>query len=323
MVFTEEAEASNIPTLHLSANLPKDSFDDLSTYEKLGAELGAGVNALNALQAREEFKAGAPKSPGTLVDTSAYKNGMKEALEAWPHTTKELVESTKKVVKLGAMDGAKVAGKSFLKKLPLIGLVAGIGFGIARAMEGDWKGAGMEVASGAFSLVPGIGTAASVAIDAALLEKDTGLLSHGVNKLLGKEKQENVVSMEPEETNTMDMNICNTTAGLLENNAENITLTSHKSVVSGEYGRVEASTCTMNAELTDTKAEDASIQLECMSVKTSNEDSVSYHNKCKDTLTENHTYKQEEVDQAAQHIYDSIAAKYGNHDVNSSTMDRD
>ena len=230
---------------------------------------------------------------------------------------------TKEVIPLGAMDTAKVAGKSFLKKLPLIGLGAGIIFGVGRAMDGDWKGAVMEVASGAMSIVPGIGTAGSVAMDAALLEKDTGLLSHGVNKLLGKEKQENVVGMEPKETNTMDMNICNTTAELLENNAENITLTSHKSVVSGEYGRVEVSTCTMNAELTDTKAEDASIQLECMSVKTSNEDSVSYHNECKDTLTENHTYNQEEVDQAAQRIYDSIAEKYGNHYDNSNAMGMD
>jgi len=181
MVFTEEADASSIPTLHLSTDATK--FDTLTTNEKLGAELGAGFNAINAIQAGEEFKAGASKSATTLLDTNAYKQGLEQATDAWKPS------ATKEVVKLGAMDSAKVAGKSFLKKLPLVGLVAGIGFGISRAMDGDWKGAGMEVASGAFSLVPGWGTAASVGMDAALLEKDTALLSHGAEKLLGKENQ--------------------------------------------------------------------------------------------------------------------------------------
>ena len=192
MVFTEEADASSIPTLHLSTDTTK--FDTLTTNEKLGAEIGAGFNAINAIQATEEFKSGANKSATTLLDTNAYKQGLEQATDAWrPSATKE-------VVKLGAMDSAKVAGKSFLKKLPLVGLGAGVVFGIGRAIDGDWKGAGMEVASGAFSLVPGWGTAASVGMDAALLEKDTALLSHGAEKLLGKENQETLTQSEDNHT---------------------------------------------------------------------------------------------------------------------------
>jgi hypothetical protein len=67
---------------------------------------------------------------------------------------------------------ASSLGKSFVKKIPLIGLAAGLGLGGWRAMQGDFVGAGAEVASGVAGTVPGIGTAASIAIDAALLARD-------------------------------------------------------------------------------------------------------------------------------------------------------
>jgi hypothetical protein len=67
---------------------------------------------------------------------------------------------------------AKAVGKSLLKKIPGIGLIAGLAFGANRLMSGDWKGALGEVASGAASTVPGLGTAASVAIDAGLAARD-------------------------------------------------------------------------------------------------------------------------------------------------------
>lgn len=80
----------------------------------------------------------------------------------------------KLVAKEGAKVGAKALGKSLLKKIPGVGLVAGLGFGAQRLMSGDWKGALGEVASGAASTIPGIGTAASAAIDAGLAARDMG-----------------------------------------------------------------------------------------------------------------------------------------------------
>jgi TP901 family phage tail tape measure protein len=68
--------------------------------------------------------------------------------------------------------GLKAVGKGLLKKIPVIGLLAGLGFGVQRALAGDWLGAAGEVASGAASLVPGVGTAASLAIDAGLAARD-------------------------------------------------------------------------------------------------------------------------------------------------------
>ena len=80
--------------------------------------------------------------------------------------------------KAGAKTGAKVLGKSLfksaLKKIPGVGLVAGGVFAASRALKGDFVGAGLELASGAAGTIPGVGTAASIGIDAALAAKDMG-----------------------------------------------------------------------------------------------------------------------------------------------------
>ena len=81
--------------------------------------------------------------------------------------------AAKSAVKKGT---AKIAGKAVmkgaLKKIPILGAVAGLGFGFSRLMKGDWAGALGEVASGAASIIPGLGTAASLAIDAGLAARD-------------------------------------------------------------------------------------------------------------------------------------------------------
>lgn len=71
--------------------------------------------------------------------------------------------------------GSKGLLKTGAKKLPFgLGLLAGIGFGAQRALSGDFVGAGLEVASGAASFLPGLGTAASFGIDGALMARDMG-----------------------------------------------------------------------------------------------------------------------------------------------------
>lgn len=68
--------------------------------------------------------------------------------------------------------GGKFLGKSLLKKIPIIGALAGIGFGLSRLTEGDLLGAAGEVTSGLASTIPGLGTAASIGIDTALAARD-------------------------------------------------------------------------------------------------------------------------------------------------------
>jgi hypothetical protein len=71
-----------------------------------------------------------------------------------------------------AKAGTKTLGKSLLKKIPIIGALAGIGFGLSRLADGDLLGAAGEVASGLASIIPGVGTAASIGIDTALMARD-------------------------------------------------------------------------------------------------------------------------------------------------------
>lgn len=66
----------------------------------------------------------------------------------------------------------KLGGKSLLKKIPGIGLLAGGAFAADRLADGDVLGAAGEAASGIASLIPGIGTVVSTAIDGALAARD-------------------------------------------------------------------------------------------------------------------------------------------------------
>jgi len=79
--------------------------------------------------------------------------------------------------------GRSVAGaaagmglKSLIKKIPIIGLIAGLGFAGGRALAGDWTGAALEAASGVAGTVPGLGTAASLGLDATLAARDMGMI---------------------------------------------------------------------------------------------------------------------------------------------------
>ena len=79
---------------------------------------------------------------------------------------------TKSLTKVAAKGAAKGVGKSILKKIPFVGLGMGVLFAVDRLRKGDWGGALLEVASGAASTIPGVGTGVSLALDAALIAKD-------------------------------------------------------------------------------------------------------------------------------------------------------
>ena len=78
----------------------------------------------------------------------------------------------------GAGKGLMKGGlKMGLKKIPFLGLGAAALFAGQRALAGDFAGAGMELASGGASMIPGLGTAASLGIDAALMARDANMPS--------------------------------------------------------------------------------------------------------------------------------------------------
>ena len=81
------------------------------------------------------------------------------------------IASPKLLAKLGIKTGGKGVLKSLAKKLPLIGAVAGLVFGIERALAGDNLGAALEIISGILGAT-GVGVKGSIGIDAFLIGRD-------------------------------------------------------------------------------------------------------------------------------------------------------
>ena len=114
----------------------------------------------------------------------AYKATQKAAQEAAEKAAKEVTEKTSKEA---AEIIAKSATRTAIKKLPIVSIGAGLIFGFQRALEGDFIGAGAEVASGVAGTFPGLGTGASMGIDAGLLASDLGALDALKNNVKGSD----------------------------------------------------------------------------------------------------------------------------------------
>jgi hypothetical protein len=131
--------------------IPKPGF--LMTAEEKIAERGARMAT--------------EKAAGTAVGTVAEKATPKIVEQAGKEAAKGAGAAGKAIATTGEA-AAKITGK----KIPVIGAVLGGVFAVQRAMEGDYLGAGGELLSGLASTIPGFGTAASLAIDGALLARD-------------------------------------------------------------------------------------------------------------------------------------------------------
>ena len=108
--------------------------------------------------------------------------------------------------KVGAVFGkgsGMIGFRRLLKAIPIIGLGAGIVFGIQRALEGDIMGAALEVGSGVLGLTPAT-TGLGLGIDGFLLARDlgvtpmaTGGITDGaVNAMIGEKGREGVFPLE-------------------------------------------------------------------------------------------------------------------------------
>jgi hypothetical protein len=153
--------ATNIAanTAMVAADLAPMSGDTAKPVTKAGEKAATKAGEKTATKAGE-------KAATKAGEKAATKAGQKGAVKAGEKV------ASKGVAKVGA----KAVGKSLLKKIPGVGLVAGGVFAAQRAMAGDWTGAGLELASGAAGTIPGVGTAASVGLDAALAARDMGAL---------------------------------------------------------------------------------------------------------------------------------------------------
>ena len=141
-------------------------------YKKLRAQ---GLSEADALKRAFPEMAGEIAEVGKTAGVSTVAGA--RAGDAVPTAVRQGDDVIKGA--LGAADGplakmlGKGLGKSILKKIPVIAGVAGIVFGIQRALEGDFLGAGLEITSGILGAT-GVGGLAGAGIDAFLLARDFG-----------------------------------------------------------------------------------------------------------------------------------------------------
>jgi len=171
--------------------------DDKITYSYKYAD--------NMVDPELEPKVNFDKPKKNKDDVSGVKNGLKKfgLKRLSKYALKKGYKSLAKrgLAKSGTKAGAKIGGKavvkgagkfgakSLAKKLPFgLGLIPAAAFAADRAIEGDFSGAGLELASGATAAVPLVGTAGSLGIDAYLADRDIrkatgkGLAGHGMDK---------------------------------------------------------------------------------------------------------------------------------------------
>ncbi len=141
---------------------------------------------------------GAALSPEDAVKNIENLMGVTTARKALIGGSKEAMTNSS-MMKLIAQKG----GRRLLNRLPVIGAIAGTAFAIQRALEGDFKGAGLEFMSGMLGLNPAM-TGLGMYIDGYLLARDlglvpmaTGAITDGpVNALIGEKGREAVFPLE-------------------------------------------------------------------------------------------------------------------------------
>ena len=118
---------------------------------------------------RKQAKADKEKAK---ADTGKTKGSKAQSVDTGKMTDTVSKEANEKLAK----QAGKTAGKSIMKKIPLLGLGAAGIFAADRIADGDFVGAGMEITSGILGTLGavtfGAGTAGSVAVDVALAARD-------------------------------------------------------------------------------------------------------------------------------------------------------
>lgn len=145
-------------------NVPINQLDGMKTFTNL-ADSGLGPQ-----DAEDAWKFLYGEDEWTRLVGNKADMPIEKALKG---TVAE--EMAEQGLKAASKSGAKALGKSFLKKIPLIAGIAGIAFGIQRAMEGDFLGAGLEITSGILGAT-GVGSGLSFGIDGFLLARDLGMM---------------------------------------------------------------------------------------------------------------------------------------------------
>jgi hypothetical protein len=131
---------------------------------------------------------GVPKRKAVDTVRRAFGSGIDDVLIRSGETA---LKNTTLAKAIGKGTG-KAVGKSMLKriitKIPVVAGLAGVVFGIQRALEGDLFGAGLEIASGLMGAT-GVGGGFGLAIDGYLLGRDLGAMPMANGAVVYKNKR--------------------------------------------------------------------------------------------------------------------------------------
>lgn len=152
-----------------------------------GAVTAGGMNLAARGLAKGTEKVVTKVTERNLTKKVAQKTAIKTAEKTAAKVAEK--EAAKVAIKAGAKAAGKAAGKAVLKKIPFVSLAAGAYFAFERAKDGEWGKAGCELLSGAAGCVPGVGTAASTAIDCGLAVSDAKQAVDKVKKQQNQQQQ--------------------------------------------------------------------------------------------------------------------------------------
>ena len=157
--FSPETLAS---TVHM---VPNRKFDPVTgrNFRKITKKLPQKI-AEEAAPKRIADLSDAGVKTADIATDQLVKQGTKQGLKKGGALTRMMVK------KFGA-----AGTRSLLKKIPVVAGAAGVLFGIQRALEGDFFGAGLEITSGLLGAT-GVGSGLGLAIDGFLLGRDLGVV---------------------------------------------------------------------------------------------------------------------------------------------------
>lgn len=160
------------------ARLAKRGFDFVKKGKSAGNAAKKGKGLFSSIKGAVSGKA---KAIGNAIKGKVnsikklggnIKKGFKAAKSIGKGVASFIKSGGKNLLKKGAKIFSKGALKSGVKKVPILGAVAGTAFAVERFLSGDKLGALGEFASGIASIFPGAGTAVSTAIDATMMARD-------------------------------------------------------------------------------------------------------------------------------------------------------
>lgn len=136
------------------------------------------------LKTIRRFVKSAEKFTIKMFDKLALKTSLKAGEKITMKTSEKLaIKVVEKVATKGTVKFLGKAATKLVKKLPYINVAAGLTFGLWRIVDDSesWQSYALamgELGSGVVSIVPGLGTIASTAIDAGLLAFDLKYAEH-------------------------------------------------------------------------------------------------------------------------------------------------